>query len=157
MNPQKKSKIPYLFFIFFGVIFSVDAFFIYISQKTWRGVVTENSYQKGLKYNQTIAEEKKQEELDWKMTISFNYFSQNKGVLLVNLQDRNSQPITNAEITVEIRRPTQEGYDFSQKVEFIGGLYEAKINFPLKGQWDFLIKAKKGDDVFQETKRYIVR
>ena len=156
MKTQKKSKIPYIFFIFFGIIFTVDFFFIYLSNKTWRGVVIQDSYRKGLHYNQTLDEEKKQEELGWKMAISFRNISHKKGVLLITLQDKNLKLITDAEISVELKRPVQDGDDFVKKVEFVGGIYEAKIAFPFKGQWDFLIKAKKGDDIFQATKRFII-
>lgn len=153
---QKKSKIPYIFFIFFGVVFSVDFFFIYLSNKTWRGIVVEDSYYKGVHYNQTLEEEKKQQELGWKMSVSFNNISKNNGVLLVNLLDKNLQIIADAKISVEIKRPVQDGYDFSQELKFVGGIYEAKIGFPLQGQWNFLVKAQRDGDVFRETKRFII-
>lgn len=153
---QKKSKIPYLFFIFFAVVFTVDVYFIYLSKKTWRGVIKENSYQSGLNYNQTLAEERKQQDLGWKIAISFNNLGKRNGVLLINLQDKNSQIIQDAKISVEIKRPVQEGFDFSVTPKFNGGIYEEKINFTLKGQWDFFITARKDDDVFKVTKRFII-
>ena len=69
MSEQKKSKIPYIFFIFFAVIFAVNFSYIYVSQKTWRGLATEDAYHKGLNYNQVLEEEKKQKELGWKSTL----------------------------------------------------------------------------------------
>lgn len=154
---DKKSKIPYIFFAFFAVIFAVDFTFMYLANTTWRGLATENSYEKGLQYNQTLAEEKKQEALGWKMGISFTNFSNKSGKLLVNLQDRNIRTIPNAKIAVTITRPVQDGYDFTQSLEFIGGIYEAKIDFPLKGQWDFLVHVEKDGDIFKQTKRFIVQ
>ncbi|MBU6338969.1 MAG: FixH family protein [Rickettsiales bacterium] len=153
---QKKSKIPYLFFIFFAVVFTVDAYFIYISKKTWRGVTKENSYQAGVNYNQTLAEEKKQQDLGWKVAASFNNLGKREGVLLINLQDKNSQIIKDAEISVELKRPVQEGLDFSVNPKFEGGIYEVKINFEFKGQWDFFITVKKGNDVYKVTKRFVI-
>lgn len=157
MKEQKKSKIPYIFFVFFAVIFAVNFFYIYISQKTWRGLATDDAYQKGLHYNQILEAEKKQKELGWKMTISYRNLGENKGVLEIDLKDKNSQKISDAEIEVNFKRPTQEGKDFSQKLKFRDGVFKADISFPLKGQWDFEIRAVRGEDVFQETDRNIIQ
>jgi len=157
MKEQKKSKIPYIFFVFFAVIFAVNFFYIYISQKTWRGLATDDAYQKGLHYNQILEAEKKQKELGWKMAISYRNLGENKGVLEIDLKDKNSQKISDAEIEVNFKRPTQEGKDFSQKLKFRDGVFKADISFPLKGQWDFEIRAVRGEDVFQETDRNIIQ
>lgn len=154
---EKKSKIPYIFVAFFAVIFAVDAFFIYLSKATWRGLATENSYEKGLHYNQTLAEAKKQEALGWKMTISFTSLSNDSGNVFITLKDKDLKPITDAKISIEVKRPVQEGFDFNQDVAFKGGLYEAKMTFPLPGQWDFLVTAQKGEDIFRAAKRYVVQ
>ena len=157
MKGQKKSKIPYIFFVFFAVIFAVNFFYIYISQKTWRGLATDDAYQKGLHYNQILEAEKKQKELGWKMAIYYRNLGENKGVLEIDLKDKNSQKISDAEIEVNFKRPTQEGKDFSQKLKFRDGFFKADIFFPLKGQWDFEIRAVRGEDVFRETDRNIIQ
>ncbi len=157
MKGQKKSKIPYIFFVFFAVIFAVNFFYIYISQKTWRGLANDDAYQKGLHYNQILEAEKKQKELGWKMAIYYRNLGENKGVLEIDLKDKNSQKISDAEIEVNFKRPTQEGKDFSQKLKFRDGFFKADIFFPLKGQWDFEIRAVRGEDVFQETDRNIIQ
>ncbi len=155
--PAKKSKIPYFFFVFFAVIFAVNIFYIYISKKTWSGVVTEDSYHKGLHYNQILSDEKKQKELGWQMKISYKNLGNGTGDLRVFVQNKNHQKISDVEVTAYFRRPTQEGFDFSQKLEFKNGEYVAKINFPLRGQWEFKVNATKAEDSFQETKRYVVQ
>lgn len=156
-NKEKKSKIPYLFFIFFGVIFTVDFFFVYISKKTWRGVVVEDAYEQGLKYNEVLAQAKKQEELGWKMAVSYISSGNKEGDLLINFQDENVQTIKDAKITVNFKRPTQSGHDFEEKVEFANGVYTTKLKFPLIGVWDFEIKAIRGEEIFQRTKRYVIK
>ncbi len=153
----KKSKIPYLFFVFFAVIFAVDAYQIYLSKKTWRGIVTEDSYHKGLHYNDVIDEAKKQQELGWKMQISYKNLGNKSGNLEIFLFDKNGVKISDAVVVVELRRPTQDGIDFKQEIKFGGDSYKAKIDFPLAGQWDFRINASKLSDTFRESKRYVVR
>lgn len=41
---------------FFGVLASVNAFFVYTAVTTNTGVVTENAYEKGLRYNEILKE-----------------------------------------------------------------------------------------------------
>lgn len=157
MTAVKKSKIPYFFFIFFAVIFAVDAFYIYLSKKTWRGLVTEDSYHKGLHYNDIITTAKKQQELGWRLKISYQNSTNKTGDLEVLLSDKNQQKIFGAVVTANFRRPTQEGVDFSQELKLVDGVYRAKIDFPLAGQWEFVINASKDVDSFSQSKRFVVQ
>ncbi len=154
---EKKSKIPYIFFAFFAVVFAVNFFYIYLSKKTWRGVATENAYQKGLNYNQTLQQAEKQKELGWNLKINYYPNKKNSGLLSVRLADKNFQAIKDAEIFVNFKRPAQEGFDFVKKAEFIDGAYQTEIVFPLAGQWDFEITAKKNGEIFKASKRYIIQ
>jgi nitrogen fixation protein FixH len=155
-DSQKKSKIPYFFLAFFLVVLLVNISYIYISQSTWRGISTQNSYQKGLQYNQVLQTAKKQKELGWKMKIQLK--NSNKAILiLLDLKDKNSRQISDAKVVIEFKRPTQEGADFTQELKFVDGFYWAKINFPLRGQWDFAVIATKDENVFQEVKRYVIQ
>jgi nitrogen fixation protein FixH len=153
---QKKSKIPYFFLALFLVVLLVNIFYIYISQSTWRGVSTQDSYQKGLQYNQVLQAAKKQKNLGWKMKIQLKNLDKEILVLL-DLKDKNSRQISNAKVLIEFKRPTQEGVDFTQELKFINGFYQAQIAFPLRGQWDFAVLATKDDDIFQEVKRYVIQ
>lgn len=139
------------------MIFVVNIFYIYISQKTWRGLITEDSYHKGLHYNDVIAEAKKQKELGWNLKISYKNLKNKSGELEIFLVDKNNRQISDASVTAYFKRPTQDGQDFSQELKFFKTSYKAKIDFPLAGQWDFIIKASNGSDLFQESKRYVVQ
>ena len=153
----RKSKIPYFFFAFFAVVVSVNIFYIYISQKTWRGVATTDSYQKGLRYNETLKLAKEQEKLGWKMTVKFLASAPKSGEVVVVLLGKNLAPISDAKILLQLKRPTQEGMDFTENLQFSNGAYRAKIIFPLKGQWDFHLTATRNEDVLQEVKRYVIQ
>ncbi len=153
----KKSKIPYFFYLFFAVIFAVNIFYIYISQKTWRGIVTQDSYHKGLHYDEVIASAQKQKELGWNLKISYKNLKNKSGELEIFLFDKNNKKISDATVTAYFKRPTQDGKDFSQELQTVGEKYFAKIDFPLIGQWQFIINADKGEDHFQESKRYVVQ
>ena len=154
---EKKSKIPYFFAALFLVVLAVNIFYVYISKQSWRGVATENSYQKGLKYNEALKLAKEQEKLGWKIEIKYKNLGNLLGNSEIKLFDKNSKVITNAKIYIKLRNPVQDGLDFSQDLIFENGAYKSKIQFPAKGQWDFEIIAIKNKDSFQKVKRYIVR
>ncbi len=154
---RKKSKIPYIFFAFFAVIFAVDFFFIYISNKTWRGVVTENPYQKGLKYNEVLKASQKQEQLGFVLEMKYQKLAEKRGEISLKILDKNLLEITDAKVVLKFKRPTQEGFDFEKEVKFLSGKYSAEIDFPLKGQWDVEAVVQRGEDIFQQVKRYVVQ
>ena len=157
-SKKKDSRLVLgILFTFFAIIFAINFAYIYISQKTWRGIYTENSYQKGLEYNKTLEYVKSQKKLGWNLDIKYVNSAKNAGELTACLFDKNHNPIRNAKLIVQIIRPTQEGYDFMQDLIPHGDCYFAKINFPLKGQWVFEIQAFKGDDIFQEISRFVIQ
>ena len=158
-QPNKKSKIPYLFFIFFAVIFTVDGIYIYLAKKTWRGLATEDGYKKGLKYNETLDLIKKQNELGWSSKIKFEHIDQMNGNLNFSLFDKNKNPIKNALVIAKITRPVQEGHDFELPLKYNSksNLYFTQINFPLKGQWDIEIRSNLDGKFYQDVKRIIVQ
>ncbi len=154
---NKPSRIPYFFFAFFAVIVAVNFTYIFIAKKTWTGLATENSYQKGLHYNRSIEEAKEQKSLGWSADIKYNSAESKKGDIVVVLKDKNSKTIQGAKVSVNFKRPTQEGYDFKKNLEEKDGTYRANISFPLRGQWDIEILAIKNQKAFQETKRYVIQ
>lgn len=156
-NKDKPSKIPYIFFAFFVVVIAVNIAFIYISKKTWRGVVTQDSYQKGVDYNQTLNQVKQQRDLGWKMVPKYTRTGPNRGILSVIVTDSNGAFVDKAEVYVIFKRPTQEGFDTSFPLQNIGGAYSNKVSLPLSGQWDVEIVVTRGEDVFQEVKRYVIQ
>ena len=153
----KKSKIIYFFFAFFAIVLVVNIFYIYISKKTWRGVVTDDPYHKGLNYNDTLEEVAKQKVLGWTVKIDLRSTSTKQGNLMITVQDKNLLYIKNAEIYVTFKRPAQEGLDFVLPVPFEDGIYKARVNFPLEGQWDAEVAIKKDQDTYQDVRRYVIQ
>ncbi len=158
-QPNKSKLIPWIFVIFFSIFIIVDIAYIIVAEKTWRGLSTKDGYQKGLKYNQSIEALKKQKELGWKLQIKYQSRATKNGVLLVELLDKDDQKISDASLVANIKRPVQEGKDFGVELKFdsTATSYTSPIIFPMVGQWDIEIVARKNDDVYQDIKRLVVR
>jgi nitrogen fixation protein FixH len=153
----KKSKIIYFFFAFFAIVLAVNIFYIYISKKTWRGVVTDDPYHKGLNYNDTLKEVAKQKVLGWTVKVDFRSGVTKQGILMVTVQDKNLRYINYAKIYATFKRPTQEGSDFVLPVPYEDGIYKARVNFPLEGQWDVEVAVRKDQDTYQDVRRYVIQ
>lgn len=156
-NTIKRSKIPYIFFTFFFVIIAINVGYIYIAKKTWRGVTTDEAYQKGLDYNATIEQAEKQKELGWQTEIKATNIGRNKLALSLILLDAKFTPIKDAVINITFRNPVQEGYDFVQKADNSKGTYKFEVQFPMKGQWDAIILIYRGNDKLYLARRYIIQ
>lgn len=152
---NKKSKIPYIFFAFFAVIFLVNGIFIYVAKKSWRGVVEENSYQKGLQYNDTIKNFEKQQQLGWKVDFKHQRISEKSLRIFLKISDKNSRIINDAVVNLLFKRPTQDGYDFTSQAFYSSSqkLYLVEADFPFLGQWDVEIFVKKDGDEFKMKQR----
>ncbi|MES2676800.1 MAG: FixH family protein [Pseudomonadota bacterium] len=167
MNPEIQTKSPpkrvkfiaWIFAAFFSTFIIVDIFYITLAEKTWRGLATEDGYQKGLKYNDTIEAVKTQKQLGWKLQINYQFEKTKTGILQVKLSTKNHQEIIDAQITANIKRPVQEGKDFSVDLKFDTKTqsYNSKVEFPMIGQWDVEIVARKNGNVYQDIKRLVVR
>lgn len=125
----KAGMIPWYFVMFFGVIIIVNTIFIYNALKTHSGVVTEQAYEKGLAFNQTIAKAKSQPQ--WRDKASYE-----NGALTWEIRDENGAPIKNAKVRASFFRPIKTGHDFSVDLTHKGsGIYQAKPNIPISGRW----------------------
>lgn len=155
---KKKSKIPYIFFIFFATFITADIFLIYLANKTWRGTVTENSYEKGRKYNKTLLNNKKQQGLGWQADLNYQSAKNKEGYIYLNLKDKKGLIIKNAQVAVKFVRPTQTGFDFQDQLYFSNQdqRYYQKIIFPLPGLWKVEIQAKVENKIFQYVKRIVI-
>ena len=157
---DKKNKlgmIPWIFAAFFTTFILVDIAFFVAAKKSWRGVSTKNSYQKGRDYNDVLKKTKAQKDLGWKFTSKLTQSHKKIATLQVCLFDKNANKIRNAKLTVKLSRPVQEGNDFSQNLIESDDCFATKLAFPTKGQWNFEFVAIKNDDVFQDVKRYVIR
>ena len=157
-NSVEKSKIPYFFVIFFVVFISVDILYIYISNQTWRGVVSNDSYEKGIDHNQVLQLIDKQKKLGWKVDVKFENLGNSKGLLQVKVTDKAKNNLNLAKIEVILKRPTQEGLDFKVKLlNNQNGWFQKVIDFPVKGQWQFEIVIENSKEILQEVKKYVVQ
>jgi len=154
-GPRKSDRwIPWYFVGFFALLFIFDGIFVYLATSTHTGVVTEQAYEKGLNYNETIAAAAEQEALGWHGEVTYA----ENGQLNYSVRDKGGAPVSGARVVAEITRPTHNGVDFkSALAEVTPGTYQAPVEFPLDGMWDIRIYVTWQQTQFQTAKRIVVR
>lgn len=125
------------FFVFFITFIAVDAFFVYKAISTNTGLVTENSYYKGLDYNKTLEEARIQKETGITGVIEYK-----EGLLIFKLNAPNGTPIGNAKVTAKLIRPVNDKNDFLLSLTSQPDMsYSAPAKLPANGQWTAYVEA----------------
>jgi nitrogen fixation protein FixH len=156
--PRRRSRIPLLFFAFFGVVFSANGVLIYTALSTWTGLETKNSYIKGRDYNQVLAQIEAQEALGWGVDSALVHAG-TPGTYTVTLRlvDADGAPLTGAEAVARIERPTHHGIDVRADLnETAPGLYTAAVTLPAAGQWQIRSLVWHGENTHQKIERLVL-
>jgi len=140
---------------FFGFVLAANAVFIYLAVDTFTGLSTENAYQRGISYNQTLEARAAQRELGWGAELRFEQESGRRGTLSVEMRDRAGRPLDDLQVSGQVVRPTHAGYDRDVVLGRSGpGEYATTLELPLHGQWDVrLIAEARGGARFQMERR----
>lgn len=126
---------------FFGVVFAVNGFFIYMALSTFTGE-KEHAYLEGLHFNETLNARAKQSALGWDMTLGFTRGPAGDALFTAELVDANKKPVIGAKMSGTIGRATQSKDD--KVLEFnetSPGVYEAHVETLERGKWLFAATA----------------
>jgi nitrogen fixation protein FixH len=145
---------------FFAVVFAVNGYFLFAALSTYSGVVSVEPYVKGLHYNQRIAAQERQDELQWAAELGTPAAG---APLTLRFSDRDGAGIDGLSIAAQLGRPATRGFD--RELTFVSrgnGLYEATIERIEPGGWLLAIEARRrrvtGEmDTFQMRRRLWLR
>ena len=140
---------PYFLFGIFVVAIIVNIFYIFMAQKTWKGIYTPDSYRKGLEYNKAIQYAKEQYKVGIKINTKIdkrtkdyffieNYFTDNKGEIILGV-----------DVIYNFKYLPQEGFDFGENRYNVSSS-SIDAFFRMKGKWQLNIIAKKDDKIVQD-------
>ncbi|WBQ13160.1 FixH family protein [Hyphomonadaceae bacterium BL14] len=129
---------------FFGVVFSVNGFFITSALTTFTGEEATRAYVRGLEYNAVLDARRAQAELGWSAAVNVA-----DGRVLVSVTDPDGAPVGGLDLSGELRRPGDPLLDrpltFS---EIRAGVYAAQSEDMVIGRWLVRVRAA-GDDPFE--------
>jgi nitrogen fixation protein FixH len=157
-SPQSKAPlrdriIPWYFVMAFMVIFAVNGLFAYLATSTLPAVVTEEAYEKGLAYNETLAQREAQRDRGWQSELLAE-----GGMLRAQLRDKQGLPLEDAQVTLTITRPVGAAESIVlQLAPGAPGHYKSAFEFPATGQWDVTMDALWNQQPYQQTTRVVIK
>lgn len=78
-------------------------------------------------------------------------------VFQMDLHDRNGKPLQGAKVVINAQWPSGSSPDFSGELqESSPGHYVGSLTFPRMGNWDLVIKAEQGDNLFDMEQKVFV-
>lgn len=155
---------PWIFVGGMLIVIAVNVVLVIFAVGTFSGLETTDHYRKGLAYQDALDATARQAELGWTAQVDFRprppggeSGGQSSGELALQFSDRDGQPLERLEVEAQFTRPTQAGFDHKAVLDSEGsGRYRASISFPMPGQWDLRVLARRDDARFQSTHRLLV-
>ena len=153
---KRGSRIPLIFFAFFGVVLVANSTLIYIALSSWTGLETKNHYIKGRDYNETLAHVAAQEALGWTVESAvLPTGTAGRFAVSVRVVDSEGAPVEGATVVARLERPTHHGVDTSiTLMETAPGTHAGMVDLPLAGEWRIRRLIWHGEATHQTLERF---
>jgi nitrogen fixation protein FixH len=125
---------------FFGIVAAVNSYFIYMAISTGPGEERGASYEAGLRYNATLAEERTQAALRWHHQSQVLEGSR----LRIQITDADGGPVAGLAVTGHVARPAANGADRALAFKEVdAGIYESDLGLADPGSWILAFAAER--------------
>ncbi|MBL4719707.1 MAG: FixH family protein [Alphaproteobacteria bacterium] len=157
-RPLTGRAVLFTLFGFFGVIMTVNAVFVFFALTSWSGLSTEDSYRKGLAYNDNLSAADTQTAMAWNVTVQLDALADKKGRLKVAFLNKNGAAIDGLAVNGILTRPTQPDLDQTITLGRIdAGVYSADVEFPLNGVWNLTVIARRDKTIIYRIEQRLWR
>jgi len=131
------------FVAFFAIVFAANGVLVYYSQTTWTGKLPGNGYEASLKYNKEAERARRMLAKGWHTRV----LVPRDGRIVIELKDRNGNPVSNLDASARVGRPVGERDDRTLKlVERAPGRYVAEQALP-PGAWRLDAEFRRGNEL----------
>lgn len=136
---------------FFAIVLCANVALVYVAQSSFNGLAEENAYEKGLAWNEALAQQKALDSAGWRAEASAVPGAKE---IRIALSDKNG-PAAGATGEVLYFRPVESGHDLRAPLEPTAepGIYRAAADLPLPGLWEVRVSASYKDQKFDTAQR----
>lgn len=164
MMRRSDWMIPWAFAAGFAVVVAVNAVLIVKATGSFTGLETARPYDRGLAYNAALAAAERQRAQGWKAGFDLLPQPADEGAgRRVEIEARFAGPdgrtLTDLDVRAMLTRPVRAGNDTDRTVALGhrgGGVYTARVELPLAGQWDLRVVAADEAGEWQDQRRFYV-
>ncbi|MDJ0388376.1 FixH family protein [Roseomonas sp. E05] len=127
---RRSGWIPWAFIGGMGLVLAVNAVLVWAALSTFTGVSVGQAYDRGLAYNDVLAETARQEALGWHASVLMDVQT-----LVVSVRDEAGQPVAGTLSGVLVRpvEGTRVALGFAAVAP---GEFRAAAELPKRGQWE---------------------
>ncbi len=126
---------------FFALVTLVNVVMISFAVGTFDGLQTDNAYNEGRSFNQTIAAARARAGLGWQDSLMLE-----PGRVTLALADRDGQPVSGLVLSGQLRGLTHADADQALAFrETTTGRYEAVLARPVTGRWEVRVSTRAPD------------
>lgn len=116
--------------------------------------VEENYYKKGLELDQRRAQERRNAELGWQLSLDVKRIAESlRPVIRVAITGRDRKPISDAKISLVAFHNARAAQKLRARLEFVAGHYVANLPIGRAGLWEFRFVVEHGGQRFTQTIR----
>ncbi|MBT4890650.1 MAG: FixH family protein [Rhodospirillales bacterium] len=154
VKPITGKTVLYGMIAFFGVIIAVNSVFMYLALDTWPELVSKQSYQDGLKYNETLDAAEVQKLRGWSSTLTFD-----GNTFRVFMIDKTEAPLEGLTVIATVRRPVNDAANISlimNEESDTSGYYSSDVSLPLDGRWYIVIEVMQNDAVSYQMEHEVM-
>jgi nitrogen fixation protein FixH len=142
--------------VFFGVMLAANSALVYYAVDTFSGGDRPDPYRSGLRYNETIAADKRQAALGWQTDIAYD---DAKGRLTLSFVNEAEQPVAGLALGATVSRPATDKDDLAVDFEEIAlGVYATDVRLA-PGLWVISLASRAtegGEPIYRLKRRLFV-
>jgi nitrogen fixation protein FixH len=148
---SRASLVPWLFVAGFAIVIAVNGTMTWLAIESFSGLYSNKPRDRGLRYNQVVAEQRERDALGWKVETSWQAGT---GTLGLTVADRDGTALQDAAVTVELIRPAEKRASLRIAMTPVdGGRFAGAVDLPARGNWDADIVILSGGRRFAVTRR----
>ncbi len=152
---SRSRYIPWLFVAGFAVVVGVNAIMITFAVGSFSGLYTPKPRERGLHYNDVVAEQKTRDALGWRIETTWRAET---GQLALSVSDAAGRPLTGALVSAELVRPVEKRPPVAVALATIdAGKFAGFVELPVRGNWDLDVVVERDGDRFAQTRRLFLK
>jgi nitrogen fixation protein FixH len=152
---NRSRYIPWLFVAGFAIVIAVNATMISLAVGSFSGLYTAKPRDRGLHYNEVIAEQQHRDQLGWRIETQWR---PDANRLEVALFDAAGQPLAPSHVSAELVRPVERRQPVGVALDATDvGRFAGIVDLPERGNWDLDIVVERDGERYALTRRMFLK
>ena len=152
---DRSRLFPWFFVAGFAIVVAVNAVMISLAVGSFAGLYTAKPRDRGLRYNEVIAEQQRRDALGWRIEARWLPGSQR---LEVAVFDAAGQPMAPTRLSAELVRPVEKRRPLPIALEATDvGRFAGHVALPERGNWDLDVAVERDGERYALTRRMFLK